>query len=415
MKILIVGGGGREHAIAVALKKSGAALFAAPGNGGIAEIATCLDIQSTGIDGVKQAVKEHNIDLVVVAPDEPLALGMVDELEAIGVRAFGANKSAARIESSKVWSKNFMQRHSIPTAWFKVFCNAGSAVNFIKHHGKYPIVVKADGLAAGKGVIIAETEVEAIAAINKIMVDRVFVESGSHIVIEEHLVGKEVSLLAFCDGKTIKPMVSAQDYKRVFDGNTGGNTGGMGSFAPSPLYPKVADECMKRIALPTVAAMNAEGCPFKGVLYFGLILTDDGVKVIEYNARFGDPETQVVIPLLKTDLLTIMNAVIDGRLDEIEIEWHEEVAVCVVETSEGYPGKYEIGAEIHDFAAVPDGVTVYHAGTKLEDGKLVTSGGRVLGVTAVAPDIESARAKVYGAIDGGIGFANCHYRTDIGQ
>ena len=415
MRILIVGSGGREHAIAQTLSKSGAALFAAPGNGGIASIATCINVEATDIDGVKKAVMDYAIDLVIVAPDDPLALGMVDGLEAMGIRAFGPNKAAARIESSKVWSKNFMLKYGIPTAWFKVFNNADSAVNFIKHKGKYPVVIKADGLAAGKGVIIAESESEAVAGITKIMVDRVFGESGSRIVIEEFLTGKEVSLLAFCDGKTVKPMVSAQDYKRIFDGNKGGNTGGMGSFAPSPLYPAVADECMEKIILPTVAGMNAEGCPFKGVLYFGLILTADGVKVIEYNARFGDPETQVVLPLLKTDLLTIINAVINERLDEVDIEWSDESAVCVIQASAGYPGEYEVGTEIRGLNAAPNDIMVYHAGTELQDGKLLTAGGRVLGITAVAPTIESAREKVYAAIDSGIGFDGCHFRTDIGR
>jgi phosphoribosylamine--glycine ligase len=415
MKILIVGGGGREHAIAEALSKSGAALFAAPGNGGIAELATCLDIQATDIEGIKRAVQEHGIDMVVVAPDEPLALGMVDALEEMGIRAFGPTQAAARIESSKVWSKNFMRKYGIPTAWFKAFNNAGSAEGFIRHHGKYPIVIKADGLAAGKGVVIAENEAEALAAVNKIMVDRAFGKSGARIVVEEFLTGKEVSLLAFCDGKTIKPMLSAQDHKCVFDGDKGGNTGGMGTFAPSPLYPAVEDECMNNIVLPTFAGLIAEGCAFKGVLYFGLILTADGVKVIEYNARFGDPETQVVLPLLKTDLLTIMNAVIDGRLDEVDIEWSDESAVCVIEASAGYPGKFDVGFEIRRLDALPESVTVYHAGTKRRDGKLVTSGGRVLGITATAPTISEARAKVYGAIEGGVGFDGCHYRTDIGR
>jgi phosphoribosylamine--glycine ligase len=415
MNILIVGGGGREHAIAVALRKSGAALFAAPGNGGIAQIATCLDVAATDIDGVKSVVRKYRIDMVVVAPDEPLALGMVDELNAMGVSAFGPTKSAARIESSKVFSKGFMKKYGIPTADYEVFDNADSAVTHIKSRDKYPVVIKADGLAAGKGVIIAENEVEAVAGIARVMVDRVFGESGAKIVVEEHLVGKEVSLLVFCDGKSVKPMVSAQDHKRVFDDNKGGNTGGMGTFAPSPLYATVEDECMKNIVLPTVSAMNAEACPFKGVLYFGLILTAAGVKVIEYNARFGDPETQVVLPLLKTDLLSIMNAVIDERLDEINIEWSGESAVCVVETSAGYPGKYEVGIEVRGLDATPDDATVYHAGTKLQDGKLVTSGGRVLGITAVSSSIEGARDKVYNAINGGIGFDGCHYRTDIGR
>ena len=415
MRILIVGGGGREHAIAVALKRSGAALFAAPGNGGIAKIATCLDISATDIDGIKAAVTKYSIDMVVVAPDEPLALGMVDKLETMGVRAFGANQKAARIESSKVWSKNFMQKYGIPTAWFKVFNNANNAVNFIKRHDKYPIVIKADGLAAGKGVIIAECESDAVAAVQKIMVDCAFGESGKRVVIEEFLHGKEVSLLAFCDGKTIKPMVSAQDYKRVFDGDKGGNTGGMGTFAPSTLYPAVEDECMRNVVLPTVAGLIAEGIAFKGVLYFGLILTDEGVKVIEYNARFGDPETQVVLPLLKTDLLTIMNAVIDGRLDEVNIEWSGDSAVCVIQATADYPGKYDVGYEIKGLDDVPDGVMIYHAGTAMQNEKIVTWGGRVLGITAVASTIAEARKAVYSAIDNGIGFEGCHYRTDIGQ
>ena len=415
MKILIVGGGGREHAIAVALKRSGAALFAAPGNGGMAEIATCLDILATDIDGIRVAVTKHSIDMVVVAPDEPLALGMVDALEEMGVRAFGPNKQAAKIESSKAFSKGFMQKYNIPTADYMVFHNADNAISYIKSREKYPVVIKADGLAAGKGVIIAKNEREAVSAIRKIMVDRAFGASGDKVIIEEHLTGKEVSLLAFCDGKTIKPMISAQDYKRIFDGDKGVNTGGMGTFAPSPLYPAVAHECMENIILPTVAGLIAEGLTFKGVLYFGLILTNEGVKVIEYNARFGDPETQVVLPLLKTDLLTIMNAVIDGRLGEIDIEWRGDSAVCVIQASKGYPGKFDTDIEIHGLDTVPEGITVYHAGTNLQEGKLVTSGGRVIGITAVAPTIAEAREKVYGAIDSGIGFDGCHYRTDIAR
>lgn len=415
MNILIVGGGEREHAIAVALRKSGAALFAAPGNGGIAEIATCLDVQATDIDGIKNAVTEYSIDMVIVAPDEPLALGMVDELEAIGVRVFGPRKDAARIESSKVFSKGFMKKYGIPTAEYEVFDTASEAISNLKSRSRYPVVIKADGLAAGKGVIIAESKTEAVATVRKIMVDRAFGESGSRIVIEEHLVGTEVSLLAFCDGKTIKPMVSAQDYKRIYDGNKGGNIGGMGTFAPSPLYAAVESECMRNIVLPTVAGMVAEGCPFKGVLYFGLILTSDGVKVIEYNARFGDPETQVVLPLLKTDLLEIMNAVIDERLGEINIEWSDDSAVCIIQSSAGYPDKYDVGFHVQGLNSVPNGIVVYHAGTKLHNGRLITSGGRVLGVTSTAPTITEARSKVYRAIDGGIGFSGCHYRTDIGQ
>lgn len=418
MNILVIGGGGREHTVVSALAKSKChpTIFAAPGNGGISSAATCLNVAATDIEGVKKAVAEYKIDFVFVTPDDPLAIGMVDELEKIGVRAFGPNKAAARIESSKVFSKNLMRKYGIPTAAYEAFDDIDKAVEYIKSRGKYPSWIKADGLAAGKGAIIVANETEAVAELEKIMKEKVFGDSGSRVVIEEHLIGREVSILSFCDGKTIKPMLSSQDHKRIFDGDEGGNTGGMGTFAPSPAYgPEIAEECMNNIFIPTVKAMQAEGCPFKGILYFGLIMTAEGVKVIEYNARLGDPETQVVLPLLKTDLFDIINAVIDEKLDEIEIEWDNKSAVCVIMASGGYPDKYSTGYEITglDNDEIKENFTVYHAGTKYSDGKFTTSGGRVLGLTAVADSIAEAREKIYSSIDL-IDFKDKHYRKDIG-
>ncbi len=418
MKILVVGGGGREHTIIWKLSQSAKAekIYAAPGNGGISALAECAPIKATDIEGVVNFAKEKAVDLVVVAPDDPLVMGMVDALEAEGIRAFGPRKAAAIIEGSKSFSKELMKKYNIPTAAYEVFDNSGAAIEYIKKQNKFPTVIKADGLALGKGVIIAATLEEAEAAVHEIMDDKKFGDSGNKVVIEEFLTGPEVSVLAFTDGKTIVPMVSAQDHKRAYDNDEGLNTGGMGTFSPSRLYDaKKAEECMNNIFLPTMRAMNSEGRTFKGVLYFGLMMTSDGVKVIEYNCRFGDPETQVVLPRLKTDLLEIFEAIIDERLSEVKIEWEDNAAVCVVMASGGYPVKYQSGYEISgiDDAEAMDGVTVFHAGTKAEDGKFLTAGGRVLGVTATAENLDKAIEKAYEAVDK-ISFKDAHFRHDIG-
>ncbi len=417
MKILIVGGGGREHTIAWKLSQSPLVdkLYAAPGNGGISQIATCVPISATDIDGVVKFVSENDIDLTFVAPDDPLVLGMVDALEAKGFKAFGPRKNAAIIEGSKVFSKQLMKKYNIPTAEYEVFENSADALGYIKGR-KCPIVIKAEGLALGKGVIIAQTEQEASEAILSMMEDKQFGDAGSRIVIEEFLTGPEISVLAFTDGKTIKPMVSAQDHKRAYDGDKGLNTGGMGTFSPSRIYTdELAQICMKEVFIPTVDAMNKEGRTFKGVLYFGLMLTQDGIKVIEYNCRFGDPETQVVLPRLKSDLAEILLAIIDEKLDEIEIEWYDNAAVCVVMASGGYPQKYEKGYEIFgiDEACKKDNICVFHAGTKEENGKFLTSGGRVLGVCATADTLDEAIKESYEAVSK-ISFKDAHYRKDIG-
>ncbi|MBE7026604.1 MAG: phosphoribosylamine--glycine ligase [Ruminococcaceae bacterium] len=417
MKILIVGGGGREHTIACKLSESPLVdkIYAAPGNGGIAQIAECVPISATDIDGVVKFATENSIDLTFVAPDDPLVLGMVDALEAKGLKAFGPRKAAAIIEGSKVFSKELMKKYNIPTAQYEVFSDSSAALEYIKDK-KCPIVIKAEGLALGKGVIIAQTQEEAKEAILSMMEDKQFGDAGNRIVIEEFLTGPEVSVLAFTDGKTIKPMVSAQDHKRAYDGDKGLNTGGMGTFSPSRIYtPEIADVCMKEIFIPTMEAMNKEGRTFKGVLYFGLMLTPNGMKVIEYNCRFGDPETQVVLPRLKTDFAKILLAIVDKRLDEIEIEWYDNAAVCVVMASGGYPQKYEKGYEITgiDEACKEDNITVFHAGTALKDGKIVTSGGRVIGVTATGANLDAAIKDAYKAVKK-ISFKDAHYRTDIG-
>jgi len=417
MKVLIVGGGGREHAIAWKISQSPkvSKLYCAPGNGGIASLAQCVPIKAMDIEGITSFAKSEGIDLVVVAPDDPLAAGMVDALENAGIRAFGPGKAAAEIESSKVFSKNLMKKYGIPTAAYEVFDNADNALEYLRTCS-YPTVVKADGLALGKGVIIAGNYDEAEKAVRSIMSDRIFGSAGNRVVIEEFLVGTEVSILAFTDGETLVPMVSSQDHKRAMDNDMGPNTGGMGTFSPSRLYTaEINDYCMKNIFMPTIEAMRKEGRRFKGVLYFGLILTADGPKVLEYNARFGDPETQVVLPHLKTDIIDIFEAIIDERLSEINIEWENRSAVCVILASGGYPGKYETGLEITgiDEAEKDPSVIVFHAGTKLEAGKYYTAGGRVLGVTAVADTIDDARAKAYAAV-GKIKFEGMHYRRDIG-
>lgn len=417
MKILIVGGGGREHTIAWKLAQSPLVekLYAAPGNGGISEIAQCVPIAATDVDAIVKFAKENEIDLTFVAPDDPLVLGMVDALEAEGLKVFGPRKNAAIIEGSKVFAKELMKKYNIPTAEYEVFENSADAVEYVKT-GKCPIVIKAEGLALGKGVIIAQTNDEAVSAVREMMENKKFGDAGSRIVVEEFLSGPEISVLAFTDGKTIVPMVSAQDHKRAYDGDKGLNTGGMGTFSPSRIYtPELADTCMKEIFVPTVEAMNKEGRTFKGVLYFGLMLTESGIKVIEYNCRFGDPETQVVLPRLKTDLTRILLAVVDEKLDSINIEWYDNAAVCVVMASGGYPEKYAKGYEISGIsdACAEENITVFHAGTKKENNKFITSGGRVLGVTATAESLDEAIRDAYDAV-AKISFKDAHYRRDIG-
>lgn len=419
MDILVIGGGGREHAVIKKLKQSPRAgtIYCAPGNGGIAADATCVPLKATDVDGVVQFLKEKKIGFVVVTPDDPLALGMVDALEAAGIKAFGPNQAAAAIESSKVFSKDLMQKYGIPTAGYAVFSSPAAALDAITAKGQYPAVIKADGLALGKGVVIAQNEGEARAALHSIMEDKIFGASGNRVVVEEFLTGPEVSVLAFTDGQTIRPMVSSKDHKRALDGDKGPNTGGMGTISPNPYYTdEIAAQCMETIFLPTVRAMNAERRPFKGCLYFGLMLTPDGPKVIEYNARFGDPETQVVLPRLQSDLLEIMEAVVDGRLADVDIRWDDRAAACVVAASGGYPGKYTSGRTITGIVQAeshPD-VTVYHAGTKLDNGTLLTAGGRVLGVTALGTTLEQAIQSAYAALDA-IGFEGMQYRKDIGR
>lgn len=414
MKVLVIGGGGREHAICWALNQSPKVdkLWCAPGNGGIAAIAECVDIKATDIEGVVAFSKENHPDLVVVAPDDPLALGMVDALNEAGFRAFGPKKNAAIIEGSKSFAKELMAKYAIPTAQYAVFENSEEAADYIRQQGA-PIVVKADGLALGKGVTVAATEEEAIAAVRDAIDGGAFGGAGARVVIEEYLTGPEVSVLAFVDGKHLSTMPSAQDHKRAYDNDEGPNTGGMGAFSPSRFYTEeIAQQCMDTIFRPTVEAMAAEGRPFQGVLYFGLMLTPKGPKVIEYNARFGDPETQAVLSRLESDLYDIFNAVIDGKLDEMEIKWADNAACCVVMASGGYPKSYEKGKEIFGLDDVTDAM-VFHAGTAQKDGKIVTSGGRVLGVTAVAPTLDEAIAKSYAAV-GQISFEKAHIRHDIG-
>ena len=414
MKVMVVGGGGREHAIIKKLKENQdiETIYALPGNGGIAADAVCIPIGAKDIDGIVDFAKAKRIDFAVVAPDDPLVLGAVDALEEIGIKCFGPKKNAAIIEGSKVFSKNLMKKYNIPTAAYEVFEDVDAALKYLEN-APIPTVIKADGLALGKGVIIAQTYEEAIEAVRSMMEDKKFGESGSRVVIEEFLEGPEVSVLAFTDGVTVAPMVSSMDHKRALDGDRGLNTGGMGTVAPNPYYtPDVADRCMKEIFVPTMNAMNAEGRTFKGCLYFGLMLTKDGPRVIEYNCRFGDPETQVVLPLLKTDLLSVMQAVADERLSEIDVRFADEFACCVISASMGYPEKYESGFEI----TLPKkgDEQVFVAGAKLEGGKLYTAGGRVLGVTATAPTLEGAIEKAYEGTKK-VSFASQYYRNDIGQ
>ena len=414
MNIIVIGSGGREHAIIKKLRESKEIdkIYALPGNGGMTE-AECVSIGAKDIPAVVDFAKTHDIGFAVVAPDDPLVLGMVDELEKVGIPCFGPEKKAAIIEGSKVFSKNLMKKYGIPTAAYETFGTAEEAREYIKT-APMPIVIKADGLALGKGVLICKTRDEAFEALHEIMEDKMFGESGSHVVIEEFLEGPEVSVLSFTDGKTVVPMVSSMDHKRAGNNDTGLNTGGMGTVAPNPYYtPEVAQRCMKEIFLPTVDAMNKEGRTFKGCLYFGLMITKDGTKVIEYNCRFGDPETQVVLPLLDSDLFAIMKAVHDGKLAETEIKWKNEYACCVIKASRGYPQKYETGFEITVPKKLKHNAEVFIAGAKIKDGRLVTSGGRVLGVTATAATLKEAVKNAYEAAED-VKFENEYMRDDIG-
>ena len=414
MKIMVIGGGGREHAIIKKLKENPAVeqIFALPGNGGIAADAVCVDIGAKDIPAIVDFAKETGIDYAVVAPDDPLVLGCVDALEAVGVPCFGPRKNAAIIEGSKVFSKNLMRKYGIPTAAYRVFDDPAEALQYLEG-APIPTVVKADGLALGKGVTVAMTREEAFGAVREIMEDRKFGDSGSRIVIEEYLEGPEVSVLSFTDGETVVPMVSSMDHKRALDGDRGPNTGGMGTIAPNPFYtPDVARACMEQIFLPTIRAMKAEGREFRGCLYFGLMITKDGPRVIEYNCRFGDPETQVVLPLLESDLLTVMQAVTEGRLKDCPVRFRDGAACCVVLASAGYPGSYGKGYEITIPAEVRDHVFV--AGAALKEGRLVTSGGRVLGVTATADTLAEAVKAAYALADT-VTFENRFCRRDIGK
>ena len=414
MKIMVVGGGGREHAIIKKIKenKDVEKIYALPGNGGMAKDAELVNIGATDIEKAVEFAVENKIDYAVVAPDDPLVLGMVDALEEKGIPCFGPRKNAAIVEGSKVFSKDLMKKYNIPTAQYEVFTDADEALKYVESC-PIPTVVKADGLALGKGVIIAMTREEAKNAVVSIMKDKQFGKSGDSIVIEEFLTGPEVSVLSFTDGKTVVPMISSMDHKRAGDNDTGLNTGGMGTVAPNPYYTKaIADECMEKIFLPTIDALNKEGRTFKGCVYFGLMLTEKGPKVIEYNCRFGDPETQVVLPLLESDLLTVMRAVTDETLADCEVKFSDKSACCVIIASEGYPVKYEKGYEITIPEEVED--NVYVAGAKLENGKLLTNGGRVLGVTKIADTLEQAIALSYNAVEK-VCFDNAYYRHDIGQ
>lgn len=414
MKVLVVGSGGREHAICYSLKKSPKVteLYCAPGNGGISEIAQCVDVKATDIDGMVAWAKENAMDFVMVAPDDPLAMGMVDALEAARIRAFGPRANAAIIEGSKAFSKELMKKYGIPTAAYEIFTDMAEALRYVEQQGA-PIVVKCDGLALGKGVVVAQTVEEAKDAVVNMMENKAFGEAGAKVVIEECMTGPEVTVLAFTDGKTIVPMPSSQDHKRAYDGDQGPNTGGMGAISPCPNYtPQDAKTCMETIFLPTIQALNAEGRTFQGVLYFGMMLTPKGPKVVEYNARFGDPECQAVLSLLETDLMEILEACVDGTLDQVDVKFKDTASCCLVLASGGYPVAYEKGKEITGLSQVTDAV-VFHAGTKKQDGKFYTSGGRVLGVTAVAPTLREAVDKAY-AQAAPISFEKMHFRRDIG-
>ena len=415
MKIMVIGGGGREHAIIRKLREDPRVetIYALPGNGGIARDAECVPIGAKDILAIMQFAREHTIDFAVVAPDDPLALGAVDALNSMGIPCFGPNRAAARIESSKVFAKDLMARYGIPTAACHVFDDMKEALRYVDRC-PLPVVVKADGLALGKGVVIAVTRAEAVVAVRSMMEEKVFGESGTRVVVEEFLTGPEVSVLSFTDGETIVPMVSSMDHKRAYDGDEGPNTGGMGTVAPNPYYtPEVAQRCMEEIFLPTIRAMKAEGCPFKGCLYFGLMLTPDGPKVIEYNCRFGDPETQVVLPLLEGNLLEIMMATAEGRLHEVPVKFRDGAACCVVLASKGYPKAYEKGYPI-SLPALKDGEEIYIAGAEEKDGQLLTNGGRVLGAVAVGDSLRQAVDAAYDLAER-IHFDNAFYRRDIGR
>ena len=420
MKVFVVGGGGREHAIIRALKRSPKVdrLFAAPGNGGISKMAVCFPTKATDIEGILADVRQTKPDFVFVAPDDPLVMGLVDRLNEEGFKTFGPRANAALIEGSKVFSKSLMKRYGIPTADYETFNDPDRAIAYIKEKDSYPTVIKCDGLALGKGVIIAEDFEQAEEAVKSMMVEGKFGKSGSEIVVEEYLTGPEVTVLAFTDGKTVKPMVSSMDHKRAYDDDMGLNTGGMGTIAPNPLYTEEKQqECMEKIFIPTIKAMRAEGRPFKGCIYFGLMLTPNGAKVIEYNCRFGDPEAQVVLPLLETDLVDIMEAIWEEKLDKLDVKWSDKACACVVMASGGYPEKYETGFEVEglDASGQTEGdAYVYHAGTRAENGKFNTIGGRVLGVAATADTLQEALDKAYKAVDT-ISFEGAHYRKDIGK
>ena len=419
MKVMVVGGGGREHAIIKKIKENKKVehIFALPGNGGIARDAECVNISATDLDGIVAFAKENAIDYAIVAPDDPLVAGCVDRLEEIGVPCFGPRANAAIIEGSKVFSKNLMKKYGIPTAAYEVFTDMNKALEYLEN-APIPTVIKADGLALGKGVLICNTLEEAKDGVKQIMLDKAFGDAGNNLVIEEFMTGREVSVLSFVDGSTIKPMTSAQDHKRAKDNDEGLNTGGMGTFSPSPFYTKEIDEfCMEKIYKPTVAALKAENREFKGVIFFGLMLTEDGPKVLEYNARFGDPETQVVLPRMENDIVEVFEACIDGTLDKVELKFNDNAAVCVVLASDGYPLKYEKGKKITGLERfdTEDGYFCFHAGTKFdENGDIVTNGGRVLGVTAIGDDLKTARANAYKATEW-VEFDNKYMRNDIGK
>lgn len=415
LRVLVVGGGGREHALVWKISQSPRVkeIYCAPGNAGIGELARCINIPAENIDELVEFALKNKIDLTVVGPEVPLTLGIVDKFLANGLKVFGPTQRAAEIEGSKAFSKELMAKYQIPTAKYQVFTGVQQAKDFIKELG-VPCVVKADGLAAGKGVMVCFTLEEALKAVDDILIENKFGKAGSKVVVEEFLEGQEVSMLAFTDGKTVIPMVSAQDHKRAFDNDQGPNTGGMGAYSPAPVYTTQIHETVEKdILRATIDAMGGEGRPFKGVLYAGLMLTENGPKVLEFNARFGDPETQVVLPRLKTDIVDIMEAVVAGELDKINVEWYEEAAVCVVMASGGYPEGYEKGKVITGLEKVPEDVLVFHAGTKKDKGQIVTNGGRVLGVTALGKDLQGAINKAYQGVEK-IDFAGMHYRKDIG-
>ena len=418
MKILIVGSGGREHAIAASVAKSPKAekIYCAPGNAGIAEYAECVAIGAMEFEKLAAFAKEKEIDLCIVGMDDPLVGGLVDTLEEAGIRTFGPKKNAAILEGSKAFSKDLMKKYHIPTAAYENFTDPDAAIAYLEN-AKFPIVLKADGLALGKGVLICQDLEEAKAGVKEIMLDKKFGSAGNEMVIEEFMTGREVSVLSFVDGKTIRTMTSAQDHKRAKDGDQGLNTGGMGTFSPSPFYtPEVDEFCKKYVYQKTVDAMAAEGRPFKGIIFFGLMLTADGPKVLEYNARFGDPEAQVVLPRMENDIIEVMEACVDGKLDQIDLKFEDNAAVCVVLASDGYPVKYEKGIPMHGFENFKDkeGYYCFHAGTKFKDGEIVTNGGRVLGITATGKDLKEARKNAYEATDW-IQFANKYMRHDIGK